>query len=94
MKALYDIVGMKYRGTEKFVRALPSGEVLDLLREPTNQHDPNAVQVWAHGQHVGYIKGTQAVDLARWMDSDAVRREYGTSGRLVAGSYPAVEINQ
>lgn len=68
MKSLFTIVGMKHRGTEALVAGLPKGETLTLVREPTNAHDPNAVQVWARGVHIGYVRGTQARGLAREMD--------------------------
>jgi HIRAN domain len=68
MKALVALVGMKHRGTEKLVESLPLGEPLTLIREPTNQYDANAVQVWARDQHVGYVKSSQNRDLAASMD--------------------------
>ncbi len=68
MKSLYSIVGMKYRDAEALVASLPVGEPLHLIREPTNKHDPGAVQVWARGRHVAYLKATQARPLAMAMD--------------------------
>jgi hypothetical protein len=94
MKALYTLVGMRFRGTVQLVAKLPVGEALDLLREPDNQHDHNAVQVWAQGQHVAYIKGDEAAGLARWMDADETRKQYGVSGKLVAARWPQVEVEQ
>lgn len=67
-KSLLTIVGMKHRGTEALVAGLPKGETLTLVRESLNAFDPNAVQVWARDQHVGYVKGTQARVLAQFMD--------------------------
>jgi hypothetical protein len=93
-KSIYSIVGMKHRGTETFVRSLPSGEAIDLIRDPTNEHDKNAVQVWARGQHVGFIKATEAVQLAKWIDVNDIRRRFGVSGKLVARQWPEVEIDQ
>ena len=63
-KAIYSIVGMKHRDAEQFVASLPVGEPLRLVREPTNEVDPNAVQVWARERHVGFIKAAQARTLA------------------------------
>lgn len=70
MKGLYAIVGMNHRQSEQFVAALPAGEPLTLIREPTNQYDPNAIQVWARDRHVGYVKATQARTLARHIDAN------------------------
>lgn len=68
MKSIYTLVGMQFRGAVKTVAAIKAGETLELRREPNNQHDRNAVQVWYRDQHVAYIKGTEAVKLAREMD--------------------------
>lgn len=67
-KSLFALVGMKHRGTEALVASLPQGEPLTLVREPMNQYDSNAVQVWARGQHVGYCKASQVRPLALLMD--------------------------
>jgi hypothetical protein len=66
---LYAIVGMKFRGTEALVKELPNGEPLDLKREPENPADGRAVQVWARGQHVGYVRSSQNFHLAVALDS-------------------------
>lgn len=50
------------------MRSLPNGEPLTLVREPTNTYDPNAVQVWACNEHVGYIKATEVRPLAAFID--------------------------
>jgi HIRAN domain len=68
---LYAIVGMKFRGTEGLVAALPNGEPLELKREPENEADVRAVQVWARGQHVGYIRAAQNAKLAHALDTGA-----------------------
>lgn len=68
MKTLYPIVGMRYRGCETFVNNLTAGVELRLVREPGNKFDPAAVQVWAAGQHVGYIPKNLNKDLAAAMD--------------------------
>jgi hypothetical protein len=68
MKTLVALVGMKHRGTEALVASLPHGEPLTLVREPTNRFDPGAVMVFARGQHVGYIKASQARPVAMAMD--------------------------
>lgn len=108
MKALYALVGMKHRGTEALVVTLPAGEPLALIREPTNEHDPNAVQVWARDVHLGFVKGTQARALAAKMDGPsrvlsgcavraAIQQEPARwTGRLVAGGdrWPMIEVDE
>lgn len=73
MKSLVALVGMKHRGTEALVASLPRGEPLTLVREPTNPHDRWAVQVWARGVHVGFVKGSQVRPIAMAMDRAAVK---------------------
>ena len=68
MKTLVALVGMKHRGTEALVASLPQGEPLTLIREPNNDFDPNAVQVWARGKHVAYLKASQVRPVAIALD--------------------------
>lgn len=65
----YAIVGMKHRGAEALVASLPPDEPITLVREPGNKYDPNAVQVWARGKHVGYVPKAQNAVLARFIDA-------------------------
>ena|SRR5208282_3228105 len=69
MKSLVDLVGMKHRGTEAFVASLPQGEPLTLIRDRDNRFDPWAVQVWARGQHVAFLKATQVRPIALALDA-------------------------
>lgn len=65
----YAVVGMKHRKAEELVASLPHGEPITLVREPDNQFDRNAVQVWARGRHVGYVPKTQNAVLAQFIDA-------------------------
>ena len=64
----YSIVGMNYIKTEAVVAALQPGHAVMLVREPTNEHDPNAVAVWVDGRRVGYVPKKQNVALAQFID--------------------------
>jgi len=66
---LVALVGMQHRGTEDLVAGMLTGETLTLIREPNNPADRNAIQVWARGLHIGFIKGSQAPPVALAMDS-------------------------
>lgn len=92
MKSILTIVGMKHRGTERLVAGLPAGEPLTLVREPTNQYDPNAVQVHARDQHVAYVKGTQARDVARFMD-DGKHERWPAIFAVTADRWPSAEFD-
>lgn len=65
----YAIVGMKHRDAEALVASLPPDEPITLVREADNRFDPNAVQVWARGRHVGYVPKTQNAVLAQFIDA-------------------------
>lgn len=89
MKKHFAIVGMKHRNAEALVASLPPGEPLTLVREPNNKYDPNAVQVWARDQHVGYVKGTQARGLAMAMDRGHKWRVPPAPEVVTEGAMPA-----
>lgn len=93
MKAVYSLVGMKHRDSEDFVKGLRAGEPLTLVREPSNQYDTNAVQIVIQDRHVGYVKGTQAVGLARAMDEAGYK---SVTGKLAFGGdrWPMAEVEE
>lgn len=100
MKSLYSIVGMKHRGTVEFVAKLLAGEPLALLRESNNDFDPNAIQVWARNMHVGYVKASQARELAKRIDASGDFAATLSSGlgaaklAVTADRWPMVEIEE
>lgn len=102
MKALYAIVGMKHRKTEDVVAALKKGHPLLLIREPDNEHDSNAVQVWANDIHIGFVKGTQAAGLARRLDAPTWRQTSAKTGQrcvnavlqVDGGRWPMAEVDE
>jgi hypothetical protein len=92
-KSLFALVGMKHRGTEALVASLPQGEPLTLIREPDNKFDPNAVQVWARGLHVGYISAKQVKPLAMAMDAAALwAPQWRATLAIDGGHWPLVEV--
>lgn len=76
MKNITILVG--FEATETVIDSLQPGTMVELRREPTNQSDPNAVQVFLDGGLVGYVaadprktvlKGTSpAASVAKSMD--------------------------
>jgi hypothetical protein len=80
------------KGTENMVRALPDGAEVTLVREPTNGFDPNAVQVWIDGKHIGYVPKRENQTLAKDMDKDG--KEYSGKFTRLGDGWPAVEIDQ
>lgn len=67
----FPVVGVKYRGKEAqeaFRQAQP-GEPVELVRDPGNPHDPNAIKVVYRGLHVGFVPARLARSLAKTMDA-------------------------
>lgn len=67
-----EIVGAKYRNlSQRQINELVN-ETVDLKREPSNEHDPNAIACFAYLQegmlHIGYIPAKLAIHLAPMMD--------------------------
>jgi hypothetical protein len=71
MKTLITLVGTKFCGPDiiKLVASFQAGEPMTLIRDPNNEHDRNAIKIMARGEHVGFVKGSEAVELARIMDA-------------------------
>lgn len=68
------VVGVSRRnedGTsrQELIEELEVGDVLDLEREPYNEHDTDAVAVFRQdGQQLGYLRSELAANLAEQMD--------------------------
>jgi hypothetical protein len=64
------IVGMKFHaGAHDKLLLTLSGSPVTLVRDPENEHDPNAVRVVIDGVMCGYIPRAQAAGLAVDMDA-------------------------
>ena len=46
---------------------------LELVPEPTNAYDPNAVEVRSQGQRIGYLNRLQAPTILSWLSTRSVR---------------------
>jgi hypothetical protein len=94
MKSLVALVGTQYRGDEAkaLLPALPQGEPLTLIRELDNKYDQAAVQVWARGVHIGYLKAGQNRKCAFRMDLDPSLSPMAAKLAIDGGKWPMVEI--
>lgn len=89
----YALVGIKHRGSAvmSLVETLPPGEQVTLIRDPTNPYDPNAVQVWVRGVHIGFVPTNMNKNLAARMD--AAKAEF--SGTMAMdGKSRVIETDQ
>ena len=80
------VAGARHRERALESDALAPGSALELRREPGNEHDPDAVAVWAGGAQVGYVPRDLAAELAPELDagrpwSAVVLREQRASPR-------------
>jgi hypothetical protein len=76
------VAGVRYRPDA----AVGPGDPLQLRRDPANEHDPNAIEVLAGGELVGFVPRELAAELAPELDagkpwSAAVLREQRPSPR-------------
>lgn len=54
------VVGLEHHDGMKLWDQLSRGAVLDLVPDPDNPHDPNAVEVRLGGHMVGYVQKMEA----------------------------------
>jgi hypothetical protein len=62
------LAGFRYHEAPTLFPELRVGDRLDLVREPDNPHDPNAVRVDWRGRRLGYVPRRENSALAWAMD--------------------------
>ena len=62
------LAGFRYYEGKRLWSELKVGDILQLVREPGNPHDPNAVRVEWRGHKLGYVPRADNEALARFMD--------------------------
>lgn len=69
-KRLASIMGSSfYPGASNWLPQLKPGQVLRVVREPTNAYDTNAIAVWVFQQQLGHLPRGLAAELAPFMDA-------------------------
>ena len=63
------LAGFKYHAGEDLWPELREGDRLDLVREPDNEHDANAIRVEWHGRKLGYLPRKENRAVAAAMDN-------------------------
>jgi hypothetical protein len=98
------VAGTQFRPGALDSDALEPGRALELRREPENEHDANAIAVWAGGSHVGFVPRELAAALAPELDagspwSAVVLREQRASPRdprsgvtMLLAPAPSIEL--
>lgn len=64
------IVGVTHDNRQELIRKLDVGKELQLIREPQNTYDRNAIAVYSDLGQLGYIPKETAISLAESMDLD------------------------
>jgi HIRAN domain len=62
------LAGFRHYGGGEVLRDLKPGDRLELVREPANAHDANAVRVEWRGVKLGYVPRRDNAAVARQMD--------------------------
>lgn len=62
------LAGFQYYSGKQVWAEMHEGDVLELVREPQNAHDPRAVRVEWHGIKLGYVPRRDNEAVARLMD--------------------------
>ena len=67
------VVGMKYRNRKRDgpPHRFSKDKTYTLLREPTNEFDPNAIKLMCHDDHVAYVCREDAKKWAPRLDEGA-----------------------
>lgn len=71
MSRKFYIAGVQFRpGAAKILAGLSEGDELDLVLEPTNKYDPNAVRIEVNGEHVGYVPKKFSGEISAMIEVD------------------------
>ena len=62
------LAGFRYYEGKRLWSEMKVGDALQLVREPENSYDPNAVRVEWRGEKLGYLPRADNAALARFMD--------------------------
>lgn len=64
-----------------------SPEHTELIPEPTNQYDPNAIMVVIDGEHVGYIKAGSCSRILKLIKENRIEK---VESKITGGAYKTV----
>jgi hypothetical protein len=67
---VFEVAGHRHHAQHRDV--LRVGQALDVVAEPGNPYDTNAVRIEANGSLLGYVNRLQAQAIGRWLVSRSV----------------------
>lgn len=62
------VAGVQHHNIKHVIDELETGDELDLVPEPTNQYDPNAVAVQYEGVMIGYVPKKHSAEVSAWLE--------------------------
>jgi len=73
-----NIAGVSFEGRQELLKSLHIGQLVRLVREPQNQHDPNAIKITIEdGLSIGYINRNLARKISPILDNMNVKEIKG-----------------
>ena len=75
------------KGNQKIYRFMKTTKKAELVQEPDNPHDKNAVMVLVDGENVGYISADENLHVIELMKSNVIE---DVSATITGGSYKIV----
>lgn len=82
MEFTFAIVGTKFRpkSAQEIAHNLRPGDEVQLVPEPENPYDENAIKVLAEGEHIGYVRAATAKLMIDYFENeDAVSADVESS---------------
>ena len=67
----FKLAGAKFHNLHKVLEQVEEGDGLDLVPEPDNKYDPNAIKVLWEGTMIGYIPRVFSAEVAGLLESGA-----------------------
>ena len=80
------LAGSQYYKLDALSQRIKTGDRLELVREPENRHDRNAIRVLWQGEPLGYLPKKENRSVAKAMDDG--EPVYGTVEKITTDSDP------
>lgn len=67
------VAGLPHHNYESVADSIKPGDELDLVREPDNAFDPNAIAIYHNEQKIGYVKAIHTGGIHPYFDKLSLR---------------------
>lgn len=65
------VAGVQFRpGAAEVIRGIKEGDELELIPEPTNKYDPNAVAIYFGEDHIGYVPKKFSSEISAMIETE------------------------